>query len=377
VTAQLINIADGYHLWSERYDREMDDIFALQDEITLAIVEQLKIKLIPGRKDVPVVKRYTENLEAYSQLLQGRYYWHGLTADGWLKSRECFEKAVELDPNYALAHTWVAVWYQSQSFWGDVPPGASYQTGLESINKALQLDDSLGMAHNVLAVIHWAFDWDWAGAEREFMRSLELEPDSALARANYALFLMVRGRFHEAFEQANMAQKLDPLSKMVNTWVGMVPLYAGKTDESIGFMKKVIDMDPTYWQPYAHITSAYLDASVSEEAVASAEKAVELSGGASVAHMLLALAHHQAGHGRDSEEQLKILQRKAKNVYVSPMLFAWIYTARGDVEEANRWLKRAVKERDTWISWYKISAIGRVPITDPVSLEILKPVGLE
>jgi TolB-like protein/Tfp pilus assembly protein PilF len=376
VTAQLINIADGYHLWSERYDREMDDIFELQDEITLAIMEQLKIKLLPDKTDVPVVKRFTENLEAYSQLLQGRYHWHSLTAEGWIKSREYFKKAVELDPNYALAHAWLSVWLQSQTFWGDVPPAGTYQRGLESVKKALRIDDSLGMAHGVLAVIYWAYNWNWAAAELEFKRSLELEPDSALGRANYALFLMVLGRFDEALEQANMAQKLDPLSTVVNTWVGMVPLYTGRVDEAIRQLKKVIEMDPNYWQPYAHITSAYFDKSMSKEAVASAEKAVELSGGASVGRMLLVLAYHQAGRVHDSEEQLDQLKRKARDVYVSPMLFAWIYTARGDVEEAYRWLKKAVDGRDAWTSWYKMGALSRVHITDARSLELLKPVGL-
>ncbi len=376
VTAQLINIADGYHIWSERYDREMNDIFELQDEITLAIVEQLKVKLMPRKKDAPVIKRFTENLEAYSLLLQGRYHWHSLTAEGWLKSRECFKKAVELDPDYALAHTWMAVWLQSQTYWGDVSPADSYQMGRESVEKALRLDDSLGMAHGVLAVIYWSFDWNWAAAEREFKRSLELEPDSALGRANYALFLMVLGRDGEALEQADIARKLDPLSTVVNTWVGMVPLYADRTDEAILHMRKVIEMDPLYWQPYAHITGAYLDKSMGEEAVASAEKAFELSGGSSVSRMLLALAYNQAGRKRDSEEQLDLLKQKARDVYVSPMLFAWIYTARGDVEEAKRWLRKAVDGRDVWTSWYKIGALGKVHITDPASLEILKAVGL-
>jgi TolB-like protein/Tfp pilus assembly protein PilF len=376
VTAQLINIADGYHLWSERYDREMIDIFVLQDEITLAIMEQMKIKLLPGAKGVTVVKRFTVNLEAYSQLLQGRYYWHSLTPKGWIKSRECFQKAVELDPNYALAHSWLSVWLQSQTFWGDVSPANSYQRGLESVKKALQIDDSLAMAHNVLAVIYFSYEWDWAASEREFKRSIDLDPDSAMGRTNYSLFLLIQERFDEALEQAELAQKLDPLSTVINTWVGMVPLYAGRSKEAIRIMKKVIEMDPAFWQPYAHITSAYLDMSMSEEAVTSAEKAVELSGGASVSSLLLSCAYHQAGRMNDSEEQLDLLKQKAGDVYVSPMLFAWIYTARGDLEEAYRWVKLAVDGRDVWTCWYKVGGPGAIRITYPKSLELLKPVGL-
>lgn len=377
VTAQLINIADGYHIWSGRYDREMNDIFELQDEITLAIVEQLKVKLMPRKKDAPVIKRFTENLEAYSQLLQGRYHWHSLTPEGWMKSRECFEKAVELDPNYALAHAWLAIWLQSQSFWGDVSPVDYYQRGLQSLKKALQIDDAVAEAHNALAVNYFSFDWNAAAAEREFKRSFELDPHSALARTNYAIFLIIQERFDEALVQAELAQKLDPLSPMVNTWVGMVPLYAGRTEDAVRQLKKAMELDPVFWQPYVHITGAYLALSMWEEAVASAEKAVELSSGASNSRMMLTCAYHQGGRMRDSEEQLAILKQKARDAYVAPMLFAWIYQMRGDAEEAFRWLKKAVDGRDAWACWYKVGIPGAVGgFTDPRVSELMKSVGL-
>lgn len=377
VTAQLINIADGYHLWSERYDREMNDIFALQDEITLAIIEQLKIKLMPGKAGSPVVKRYTESLEAYSLLLKGRYYWHSLTSEGWVRSRECFEKAVELDSNYALAYTWLAIWLQSKSFWGDVSPASSYKLGQQSLKKALQIDDTVSEAHNVLAVNCFSFEWDWKAAEHEFLRSLELDPHSAMARINYAIFLIIQDRFDEALTQAELAQKLDPLSPMVNTWAALVPLYAGRAEDALRQLHVAMELDPDYWQPYIHMASAYLNLSEWDKAVASAQKAVELSGGASISSMLLACAYYRAGRLSEAEEQLDLLKKKAQKAYVAPMFFAWIYQMRGEVDAAYHWLKQAVDSHDAWTSWYKVGGPGGIRFTDPKVTELMKSAGLE
>ncbi|MCK5597706.1 MAG: protein kinase, partial [Candidatus Eisenbacteria sp.] len=197
VTAQLISVSDGFHLWSDRYDREMEDIFAVQDEITSAIVEQLKVRL-GLEPSAPIVRRHTDNLDAYSLYLKGLYYWNSLTPEGLRKSRECYEKAIEIDPDYAPAHAALSMWHQSLAFWADAPPQEAFGKSRAAAERALEIDETVAMAHNCLAVIHFMHDWDWEKAEREFERSLELDPSSAFGHLNYAFLLTDLARHEDA-----------------------------------------------------------------------------------------------------------------------------------------------------------------------------------
>jgi len=374
ITAQLTNVSDGYHLWSEKYDRDMEDIFAIQDEISLAIVDNLKVRLLRGEKD-KLVKRYTDNLEAYSLNLKGRYYWNRLTPEGWEKSIECFQKAIEIDPTYALAYVGLSIWHQSLAFWGDVHPGQAVPKSREFAQKAIELDDSISDAHNSLAVIYATYDWNWPAAEKEFKKSLELDPTNAMAYANYAIILTNWRRFEEALVYARRAQKLDPLSSMINTWVSMILMFAGRCEEAIEGLQQVIAKDPGFWQPQLWLCFTFISKSKFEEAVSAGEKAVELSGRASIAKAVLACGYFLSGRAKRGEELLESLKERSQITYVPATFLVWIYLARNDIDEAFHWLQKAAKEHDPWICWYGAGS-DALRADDPRFEVLLKKIGL-
>ena len=374
ITAQLINVADGYHLWSERFNRELVDIFAIQDEISMEIVDKLKVRLLRGEKE-KLVKRYTDNLEAYSLYLKGRYYWNSLTPEGWEKSFECYQKAIEIDPTYALAYVGLSIWHQSLAFWGDVPPDQAMPKSKEFAQKVIELDDSISDAHNSLAVIYAAYDWNQSASEKEFKRALELDPTNALVCTNYAIFLATWKRFDEAFVYARRAQKLDPLSSMIDTWVAMILMYAGQYEESVEGLVQVIAKDPGFWQPHLWLCFAFISGSMFEEAVSAGEKAVELSGGASIAKSVLGCSYFLTGRSKKGEELLESLLEKSQNTYVPATFFAWIYSTRNDLDQAFLWLQKAAKEHDPWIWWFRIGP-DVLQADDPRFYDLLK-IGLE
>jgi serine/threonine-protein kinase len=348
ITAQLINIEDGYHLWSDRYDREMEDIFAIQDEIAGAIVKQLEVKL-GRRKSGSIVKQYTDNLEAYSTYLKAQHHLFTLTPEGWQRSFELYEKAVELDPSFALPHVSLSQIYQSQCFWADVAPNDAMPRSRDAAERALELDENLAIAHNVLAVIHWSYDWDWVTAEREFKRAFELDPRGAFNYINHSLFLAARGCHDEAVAEARLAHRLDPLSSVIAAWETIPLAAAGLYDESIESLQNAIEMDPKHWQTYLHLGSAYLFASEVNKAVDACEKAVSLSGGASITISQLAATYYLAGRPAGGKELLATLIDRSKHMYIAPNFFARIHTARGDTDQVVKHMENAVGERDPWL----------------------------
>ena len=219
ITAQLINVADGYHLWLEKYDRDLEDIFAIQDEISLAIVDELKIKLLGDEKKA-LVKRHTDNLEAYTLYLKGRYYFSKQNPGGFEKAIEYFEQAIEKDPKHAVAFAGLADAYWHSSFFGDLPPRQTYPKAREAAKNAIEVAATLGEGHASLASIYTFYDWDFEAAEREFKRALELAPGSSYPRVYYSFYLNLKRRHDEAVAQARKAQELDPLSSFSNTHLG-------------------------------------------------------------------------------------------------------------------------------------------------------------
>jgi serine/threonine-protein kinase len=372
VTAQLINIEDGYHLWSERYDREMLDIFAIQDEITTAIVDQLKGKLV-GKAKARRVKRYTDNLDAYSLYLKAQHELFTLTAEGWRNSFELFQQAVQLDPSFALPYVALSQIYQSQCFWGDEAPDDAMPKSRAAVEKALALDDGLGPAHTVLAVIYWVYDWDFDNSEREFEKASAMEPGEPLTHINYALFLAVRGRFEEAVARSERGRKLDPLSSIVWSW-GAIPLaVAGRYDEAIECLEHAVSLNPSDWQPYIHLSHTYLNVSRIDDAGIACERAVELSGRASIALATMAGIHYLSGRVEQGDELLEELTDRSRHKYVFPSLFEAIHSARGDREAAMKYLKESVRTRDSWLVLRDFS-LAQFRLTGPDVDAILAPV---
>ncbi len=349
VTAQLINIADGYHLWSKRFDSEMRDVFDIQDEIARGIVDQLRVKLVrpADRQLVPVG---TENLEAYTAFLQGRYHLHSLTPEGWAKSHELFQKSIQLDPSFALPHAWLSDYYQSLAWWGNLRPNDVLPKSRAYAQKAIELDDSLAFAHSSFAVTLFGFDWDFEAAEKEFQRAMELDPTSAWTRMAYAIFLGSRKRKEETMAQGRLALKLDPLDGLLAAWVASAMLGAKEIDESIDTIERAIAIDQEHWQAHLFLGFAHLHASREADAAVALEKAVRLSGGASVALAVLGATYFLLGKKEEADELAGRLAERSRTEFVAPRLLACFSIVRGDKAATLDLIERAVAERDLFLA---------------------------
>ncbi len=374
ITTQLVNVADGYHLWSERYDRDMEDIFTIEDEISLAIVDKLKVRLLSEEKE-KLTKRYTDNLEAYSLYLKGRYYWNSLTPEGWEKSYECYRQAIAIDPNYALAYAGLAIWHGSLGFWGDVHPRKAFSQAQEFALKAIELDDTISDAHSGLGVVYWFHDWTRPEAQREYQRSIELEPANAWAHLNLAISLATIKAFDEALLHGKKVQKLDPLSSLVNTWAASIISYSGQYEESIIQFKQIIASDPNSWQPHYNLSVAYIYQEKFQDAILAALEAVNRSGGASIAKTFLGCAYALSGQKDKAREQLNSLLERGRQKYVPSTFFVWLYTAIEEKDEAYTWLEKAVQDHDSWLCFYCISPRS-VRASDPRFDNLIKANGL-
>jgi TolB-like protein/Flp pilus assembly protein TadD len=267
ITAQLVNTDDGYHLWSEKYDRDLEDVFAIQDEISLVIVDNLKVRLL-GDDRKRLLERHTDDPEAYALYMKGRYFWNKRTAESVSKSIECFEQAIERDADFAMAYVGLADAHVILS--QEVPAEfkEEYRKAREAVLTALRINDRLGEAYTTLAHIKAYSDWDRKAADEAFKRSIELSPGYATAHHWYGMFLSDSlGRFDEAIREIKKARELDPLSLVITRNLGFTYYMARRTDEAIATLKQVIDMDPAFPGVHGSLAEAYLQKSMFKEAL--------------------------------------------------------------------------------------------------------------
>ena len=377
ITAQLINISDGYHLWSERFDREMRDIFDIQDEITLAIVDKLKVKLLRREKEA-LAKRYTEDVEAYNLYLKGMHFVSLFTAEGYEKAIRCFQQALQKDPNYALIYHGLALVEGTGYLYRNVPPYEAYPKAREYLQKALEIDNALGEAHAYMGWIHAFYDWNWKEAEKKLKLALELNPDYAEGHIWYSEFLAVTERNEEALREAKRAQALDPLSSWANGEVGEAFWRVGQYDRAIEEFIKALKIEPDNHRLHFLLGFCYLGKSMFEEAIEEYEKAVELSGRNPFQEVILAITYCEIGKKVEAEKLFESLKKRSKDEYVPPLCFFYIHLARGEEDNALEWLERACKERESYLTWIRVMPFDflRIP-EEPKYQDLLKKYGLE
>jgi tetratricopeptide (TPR) repeat protein len=364
VTATLINVGDGFQLWSDRYDREMKDVFTIQDEICGAIVKALKVKLT-GEEDRPLVKKYTENLEAYHHLLKGRYYWNKWTEEGFRRGMEHYSQAIAADPAYAPAYAGLADCFCLLGFWVLAPPRQVMPQAKALALQALALDDTLADAHTSLATVLCVYDWDWPASEREFLRALELNPGLANAQLLYgASYQMAVGRFEEAIATIQRAIDLDPLSLVNNTYLGSAYFFAGRDDEALQQLHRTLDLDPNFAEAWRCLGWAHLTARRLDDAIAAFIKARDLS---PTLITLADLAHTlgRAGRAPEARQILVQLQEMSQDTFVSAYCFFAIYYGLGELDTAFEWLTRAYEERSGWIVFLKSGPLFADLASDP------------
>lgn len=380
ISVQLIGVADGNNIWSERYDREMTDVFEIQDEISQAIVAKLKVRLAgdSGEAAAPIVKRYTENLEAYDLYLRGRYELYKMTREGLDASKHLFEEAIRLDPRYAPAHDGLAYCWYSEGFLGFVAPKEAMPKAKAAVRRAIELDETVAEAHATLGVILALYDWDWPGAERELMRSIELNSVSPGSRDVYAFYyLRPVGQIGEAVAEVQNALSLDPLSILFRVHLGFLYYVQRNYEHSIAQFRKVLEMNPQYYLAHAMMAPVYTQTGHFDEALACYAKAREADANSKFVDSLEAMTLAVAGQTEKASAMLTSILKRAAHDYISPVSIAYIYTALGDHNAAFTHLDRAIHDRDPNILGLKSNPIFDALRADERYHALLKKMQLE
>jgi eukaryotic-like serine/threonine-protein kinase len=375
ITAQLINAADGYHLWTERYDRQMEDIFDIQDDISLAIVAVLKVKLLGDEKSA-VLKRHTENTEAYRLYLMGRYHYGRWTEDGFRKCIEFFETALVVEPDYALALAGLGLTYGTLSYFGYVAPRECLPRMNETAARALAIDSDLAEGHYTRAMVKFYYEWNWAEAEQSFRRAIELNPSYAEARTQYGLLLAVLGQAGEAKTQAEQALALDPLSLMTNLNVGWVFWASGDNARTEEQGRKMVELEPGFYGGHWLMASAARDRGDVERSISCFETAVSLGASLMVLSQLACL-YRVAGDQGKAQQALDQLVELAARSYVAAFHMAVGYAGIGDLNRAFEWLDRAYEEREGTLVYLRaLRSQSPELASDPRYGELVRRVGL-
>lgn len=344
IIVQLVEVATGFDLWSERYDRQMNDLFEVQEEIAHTIVETLRVR-IKGEAAEGLMRHHTSNLEAYTLYLKGRFELNRRTVESLRGALASFEDAVRIDPAYALGHTGIADTCALMSWYGGIPPGEALARAKVAARRALEIDDSLAEAHASMALVLQEYDWDWLGSEREFLRAIELNHDYAIAHHWYGLFLTRMGRFSEAEEEFKQALLLDPMSLAVNTGLGLLYYSARRYSRAIEQLGAALDIDRNYFPAIYFLGMVYGQSGRFSESIAMLRRATELQEDNLETLALLCHASAVGGRVEEAEELLARLMVKAEERHLSSYHLALIYTALGRTEEAFAALQRGFAER--------------------------------
>jgi serine/threonine-protein kinase len=353
VKTELIDAVDGSQLWGEQYSRNHSDIFEVQEEISREISEKLRLKL-SGNEKKKLVKRYTDNAEAYQLYLKGRYQWNKRNREGLKSCIAFFQQAIEKDPNYALAYTGLADAFGILSFYAALSPTDAMSKARAAAMRALEIDDALAEAHASLAFVKALFDWDWASAEKHYKRAVKLNPAYATAHHWYGLvYLTPLARFDEAAKEIKRAQETDPLSLPVNAAMGIYLYFRGDYDASIEQSRKVLALEPNFWVAHYVLGWIYEQKRDYAQAIESFEKAKSIN---DAPLLTAALGHCYAMNGQHKEARRTIDELKtiSRQQYVSPTGIARIYTALDEKEMALEWLEKACEDHSTELIWLKI-----------------------
>ena len=375
VNAQLINVEDGFHLWAETYDRKLKNVFEIQSDLAENIAGALKTKLSTKEKH-GLEKKPTEDIEAYNIYLKGRYFWNMRTKEGFQKSLEYFQKAIEKDPTFALAYSGIADYFNLLGYYDLLPSREAFPKAKEAAEKALEMDETLAEAHTSLGWIKTLFEWDWPGAKRSFKRALELNPGYATAHHWYAAFLMAVGRFDESIAEARRAQELDPASLALSGTMGGILWEARRYDESIEELHKSIEFDPNSYIAHWYLVYPYLVKGLYDDAIAEAKKALELSDGRPIMIGLLGHAYALSGREGEARRVLSEITELSKQIYVSPYGIAIIYAGLDEKDKALEFLEKAYEERDHWLYQLKVTPYLDSLRFDPRFTALLEKMGL-
>jgi TolB-like protein/Flp pilus assembly protein TadD len=353
IRAQLVDARTDEHLWADRYDRDLVDVFAIQSEVAQRVAAALRATLSPSEKS-RIERRPTEDFEAYTLYLRGRYFWDRRPG-GLAKALEYFDKALDIDPEYALAHAGVADCFMLLGFYGYLPPREAWPKAKAAAMRALALDGELAEAHASLGYAKVLYDWDPLAAEQAFKRALELNPGYAPAYYWYAIVFVVLERFEEAVFQHERALEVDPLSVFANAQFGWTLVGMRRFERAEEQLKKTLELDPDLALAHWLLGWGYGMEGEFASSIRHLQKACELSEESPSFLAYLGWAYGVAGRAEEARAVLSDLQEKRSKRFVPAMHFAVVYMGLGETREALDWLERALDERDMWMPFLRLN----------------------
>ena len=375
IGTELVDVATGARLWGAQFDRKPGDIFVIQDEISSEISGKLRLHLTRAEKK-RLVRRHTEDAEAYRLYLQGRHHWNRWTEEGFYKAIRYFQQAVEKDPTYALAYTGLAESYVLLGWNSYLPPKDAFPKGKAAAMTALQFDPDLGEAHTPLAAALWLHDWQWQEAQAEFKRSLELNPTYPTANHWHAEYAMTMGRHAEAIAKMKKSQELDPLSLIINVAIGWAYYMARRYDEAIEQLLRTVELDPNYPVTYWILGLIYRKNGRYELAITAGEKGVNLSGGSPLMRAALAHTYGESGRAKEALQVLDDLKELAKRRYVASHFLAGIHIGLGENDRAIEYLEKSYEEHSHWLIYLHLDPSMDALRSNPRFQDLLRRIGL-
>jgi TolB-like protein/tetratricopeptide (TPR) repeat protein len=353
VTVQLVSISTGSQLWADTFDENVSDVFTVEDRVSMRVTSTLRLKLTEEERR-QLAKRATGSTEAYEMYLKGRFYWNKRTPDTLLKSTEYFDKAIALEPNFALAYAGMADSYVllGSRIYSVLPPGETMPKAKSAAVKALEMDETLAEAHASLGLVKLRYDWDWAGAEQSFKRAIELNPQYAPAYQWLSDYFMVMGRNDEAIAELKLAREAEPSSVIINSVSSVPYYYARQYDRAITECRKTLEKDQDSYIAHLIMALSYAEKGMYEEALAAMQKGAPGLGGAGKS----AIAYLYAVSGRRAEA-IKVIEKfkqTSKRTYVSPTQIALIYSGLKDSDKTIEWLERAYNDKVTGMIYLKV-----------------------
>jgi len=362
ITAELVQVSTDQHLWADTYESPIGDVLALQNRVSSAIVDEIRINLTKEDKE-RLAQKPSVSPEAYEDYLKGRYYWNKRSGDGFEKAIGYFEEATRRDPQYALAYAGLADCYGiiGATIYGRLPASEAAPKAKAAAIRALEIDPSLAAAETSLATAKFNYDWDWAGAAEGFKKAIQLDPGYSTAYQRYSLYLSAMGKFDESFQQIKKARELEPLSISINTSVGWRLYLAREYDRAIAQLRGTLEMDPASEWAHLNLGQAYEQKGQFGPAIEELQKALELSHSSPLTLSALAHAQALAGNHAGANKLLAQLEALSKKQYVSPFYVAIVYLGLGKNEMAMNWLEKAYTDRSNGLVFLKVE-----PELDPL-----------
>jgi len=348
IRAELIDIKNNSQLWGDRFERKLNDLFEIEQEITSEISEALQLHL-KGDDKAKLIKRYTENVEAYRVYLEGRFWWNKRSPEGFTKAELLFKKAIEIDPNYALAYAGLAEYYCMLTM-HQAKPEPFIRQGRIAAEKALSIDETLAEAHTALGWIKFFYDWDWLGAERSFKKAIQLNPRYPTVYNWYAASLSILDRHEEAFRYMSQAQEFDPGSAIINRDLGVIYAWAGDFEKAINQLQFTIDMDPEFSPAYHHMGIVYLWLKKYNLATEYFKKVRAMTGNFFDISGILGFSYAKSGQKEAALSELKKLEDLANNQDTRAFEFSLLHSALGNKDKALEWLGIAYENHEFGIA---------------------------